>query len=160
MKVQMMDAGMTLFQSGQGFGNTLGQVKAEMEEYGKVLKANDMENVHVPESTGVYDLFMDWSTVWRVRYISCRLESAGEMPDGTPRYAASFKEGNRSTFLRGTVMTVLLLVAACAVFFVSGIVYTLAGLLLAAVTAYVWLSPSAVAQKTVSALMEKLSAGC
>ena len=37
IKVQMMDAGMTLFETKEGFGNTLGQVKAEMEEYGKVL---------------------------------------------------------------------------------------------------------------------------
>ena len=83
IKVQMMDAGMTLFETKEGFGNTLGQVKAEMEEYGKVLKANELEGVALPESTGDYDLFMNWSTIWRVRYISCHLESAGlEEKDG------------------------------------------------------------------------------
>lgn len=159
MKVQMMDAGMTLFESGQGFGNTLGQVKAEMEVYGKVLKANDMEGVKVPDSTGDFDLFMDWSTIWRVRYISCHLESAGEISSGEGsvyRYAATFKEGNRSTLLRGMVMLVLMIAFMAETVIVPGLLFTLQGLFCAALTAYIWILPSRKAQKIVFALMEKL----
>ena len=79
MKVQMMDAGMTLFESEQNYGNALGQVKAELEVYGNVLKPCELADAALPESTGDCDLFLDWSTFWRVRYISCHLESAGEI---------------------------------------------------------------------------------
>lgn len=51
-KVQMLDAGMTLFKSGENFGNIFGQVKAEMEVYGKVLKPSEIADVMLPESTG------------------------------------------------------------------------------------------------------------
>lgn len=75
-KVQMLDAGMILFEAKSDFGDTLGQVKAEMEVYGKVLKPADLSEAELPESTGECDLFLDWSSIWRVRYISCHLESA------------------------------------------------------------------------------------
>ena len=121
----MLDAGMTLFKSGENFGNTLGQVKAEMEVYGKVLKPSEIADVVLPESTGDCDLFLNWSTFWRIRYISCHLESSG---DG---YAATFKEGNRSTTFRGIVMALLLLFFAAVVIFAPGTLYTLLGLILA-----------------------------
>ena len=159
IKVQMMDAGMTLFETKEGFGNTLGQVKAEMEEYGKVLKANELEGVALPESTGDYDLFMNWSTIWRVRYISCHLESAGlEEKDGKTvyRYAATFKEGNKSTCFRGAVMLMFLIAFAVETIFVPGLLYTLQGLVFTGLTAYIWMLPSRKAQKTVFALMDKL----
>ena len=35
LKVQMLDAGMTMFDSESGFGDTLGQVKAEMVKYSR-----------------------------------------------------------------------------------------------------------------------------
>lgn len=100
-KVQMLDAGMVLFETKSDFGDTLGQVKAEMEVYGKVLKPADLSEAELPESTGECDLFLDWSSIWRVRYISCHLESADGGESDPHRYAATFKEGNRSTMLRG-----------------------------------------------------------
>ena len=145
-----MDAGMTLFKSGENFGNTLGQVKAEMEVYGKVLKPSEIADVVLPESTGDCDLFLNWSTFWRIRYISCHLESSGG------GYAATFKEGNRSTTFRGIVMSVLLILSAAVVILVSGTLYTLLGLILAGFTAYLWILPSRKAQKTVARLMQKL----
>lgn len=151
-KVQMLDAGMVLFKSEENFGNTLGQVKAEMEVYGKVLKPSEIEDVVLPESTGDCDLFLNWSTFWRIRYISCHLESSG---DG---YAATFKEGNRSTTFRGIVMSLLLISFAVVVIFAPGTLYTLLGLILAGLTAYLWILPSRKAQKTVAELMRKLGA--
>lgn len=150
-KVQMLDAGMILFKSEENFGNTLGQVKAEMDVYGKVLKPSEIEDVVLPESTGDCDLFLNWSTFWRIRYISCHLESSG---DG---YAATFKEGNRSTTFRGIVMSLLISFAAV-VIFAPGTLYTLLGLILAGLAAYLWILPSRKAQKTVAALMHKLGA--
>lgn len=62
-KVQMLDAGMILFETKSDFGDTLGQVKAEMEVYGNVLKPADLSEAELPESTGECDLFLDWSTI-------------------------------------------------------------------------------------------------
>lgn len=159
MKVQMMDAGMTLFESEQNYGNALGQVKAELEVYGNVLKPCELADAALPESTGDCDLFLDWSTFWRVRYISCHLESAGEIQrDGKTfyRYAATFKEGNRSTMFRGTAMLIFLLAFACETVLAPGLLYTLQGLVCSGITAYLWILPSRKAQKTVTALMKKI----
>ncbi len=158
-KVQMMDAGMTMFESEQNFGNVLGQVKAEMEVYGKVLRPSEIGDAELPESTGTCDLFLDWSTAWRVRYISCHLESAGEIVrDGKTlqRYAATFKEGNKSTVLRGCVMLVLLLSFVADVFVVDGALCTIINIVLAAFVAYLWILPSRKAQRVISKLMASM----
>lgn len=157
-KVQMMDAGMQLFESGQNYGLVLGQVKAEMEVYGPVLKSSEFEGAEFPESTGECDLFMDYSTFWRVRYISCHLEGAGTVSEGENpvyRYAATFKEGNRSTLFRGISM--FLVVAACvvAMLAVPGL-FKLAFIALGLFAGYVWIRPSAKAQAIVSALQKSL----
>lgn len=156
-KVQMLDAGMVLFETKSDFGDTLGQVKAEMEVYGKVLKPADLSEAELPESTGECDLFLDWSTIWRVRYISCHLESADGGESDPHRYAATFKEGNRSTKLRGAVMAVLLAGFVLDIVFLHGVLNTICAVLLAALTtAYVWILPSRKAQKVVKALMKAL----
>lgn len=134
-----------------------------MEVYGKVLKPADLSEAELPESTGECDLFLDWSTIWRVRYISCHLESAdgGESdPHGGEsdphRYAATFKEGNRSTMLRGVVMAVLLAGFVLDIIFVHGVLNTICAVVLAALTAYVWILPSRKAQRVVKSLMKAL----
>ncbi len=155
-KVQMMDAGMIMFESEQNFGNVLGQVKAEMEVYGKVLRPSEIGDVQLPESTGECDIFLDWSTPWRVRYISCHLENAGEITrDGKAlqRYAATFKEGNKSTVFRGCVMLVLLLGFVSGVFATDGALYTIINVVLAAFVAYLWILPSRKAQRVIAKLM-------
>lgn len=145
-----MDAGMTLFHSGSEFGDTLGQVAAEMKVYGNVLKPCDMDDAKLPESTGECDLFLDWSTPWRVRYISCKVENAGN-----DRYAATFKEGNRSTVLRGAVMFCLLVSFAASALLAHGIC-AIAGIMMAGLTAYLWILPSRKARNTVRKLMDNL----
>lgn len=155
-KVQMLDAGMVLFETKSDFGDTLGQVKAEMEVYGKVLKLADLSEAELPESTGECDLFLDWSSIWRVRYISCHLESADGGESDPHRYAATFKEGNRSTMLRGVVMAVLLAGFVMDIVFVHGVLNTICAVVLAALTAYVWILPSRKAQRVVKSLMKAL----
>lgn len=145
-----MDAGMTLFRAVSGFGDTLGQVAAELEVYGNVLKPCDMADAKLPESTGDCDLFLDWSTPWRIRYISCIVESAGK-----DRYAATFKEGNRSTVLRGAAMFCLLVSFAATALLGHGIC-AIAGIIFAGLTAYLWILPSRKAQNTVRKLMDNL----
>lgn len=161
-KVQMMDAGMTLFESEENFGNTLGQVKAEMETYGKVLKSSELDTAKLPVSTGECDLFMDWSSIWRIRYISCHVESAGERIENGKtiyKYAASFKEGNRSTSLRGIVMMIFMVIFTIETIFASRIIFTLQGLIFAGLTAYLWILPSRKAQNNVQDLEETLRKG-
>ena len=58
-KVQMLDAGMTLFKSGENFGNTLGQVKAEMEVYGKVMPPRSRKATGAPHSVE-----LSWPYCW------------------------------------------------------------------------------------------------
>lgn len=160
-KVQMMDAGMTLFESEQNYGNTLGQLKAELEVYGNVLRPAEIAEAVLPESTGDCDLFLDWSTFWRVRYISCRLESAGETEkDGKTiyRYAATFKEGNRSSMFRGVVMLLVLLSFVVDAVAAHGFISTVLGMVLAALAAYLWILPSRKARRAVSELLAKLGA--
>ena len=94
-RVQMMDAGMKLFESENGFGTCIGQVKANLKETGKVLEARELEGIALPGSTGDFDLFVDRSNLWRKKYVSCRIEYAGEREEGGKtifRYAASFRE--------------------------------------------------------------------
>lgn len=158
-KVQMMDAGMTLFETEENYGNTLCQVKAELEVYGKVLRPSELSEAILPDSTGDCDLFLDWSSAWRKRYISCHLENAGETEkDGKTiyRYAASFKEGNRSTVLRGAVMLMFLLTMLTEIFFGSNLLSKIQGLVCAGLTAWLWILPSRKAQNLVFSLMRKL----
>ena len=108
-KILMMDAGTALFSGKDGFGSAIGTVKAEMDVYGTTLRAHEFRQEDLPRTTKECDLFLDCSTLWRKRCISCKVEDAGDTglrtADGEPvrRYAAVFKEGNRSTVLRRAV---------------------------------------------------------
>lgn len=158
-KVQMMDAGMKLFESENGFGTCIGQVKANLREYGKVLESKDLKGVVLPDSTGECDLFTDRTNLWRKKYISCKVEYAGEREaDGKTiyKYAASFKEGNKSTVLRGmTMLLIMLLAVAGAVWFNSFLSYA-AGIAIILTTAYFWIMPSSEAVRAVRKLMSEL----
>lgn len=159
-KVQMMDAGMVMFESDQNYGNALGQVKAEMEVYGKVLRPSEISEVQLPESTGECDLFMDWSNVFRVRYISCRLENAGEVSrDGKTyfRYAATFKEGNKSKPLRACFFLFFIAIYVTAMLVCSkNVLDVLIYLVIIAETVYIWILPEKKAQKVVAKLLSSL----
>lgn len=161
-KVQMMDAGMVLFQTEKPFGTVLGGIKTELLKYGKVLRRNEFNESELPETTGECDLFLDWSAPLRKRYISVRLEDAGTVgktEDGEEihRYAACLKEGNRCTVSR-------LLLAALAVILpsavgaiipgpvphgITAVIFTLLGLYIA----FKLVEPSRKAQKAVKELL-------
>lgn len=120
-RVQMMDAGMRLFQTEKPFGTVLGGIKTEMAKYGAVLRANETDPSMFPEAMGDYDLFLDWSSATKYRYISCKLEDAGEIgatDEGEPihRYAVMLKEGNKNKPL-GIAITaaafIILIALAC-----------------------------------------------
>ena len=100
--VQMMDAGMRLFESEKPLGTVLGGIKNEMGRYGRLMRRNQIDPVELPATTGDCDLFLDRSTRFKSKYLSCRVEDAGTVGktvDGEEihRYAASLKEGNRNT---------------------------------------------------------------
>lgn len=161
-KVQMMDAGMVLFTSEKPFGTVLGGIKAEMSGYGVVKRANEISDGDIPDTAGECDLFVDWSTPFRWRAISCKLEdagTAGRNDDGEEmrRYAASFKEGNRN---RGVKVT--LVIASAVAVIVAGLlgidgvpgIFTLAvSIALSAAILIFGLRPSLKAQKAVKSLM-------
>ncbi|MGM9741049.1 MAG: hypothetical protein ACI3ZP_10640 [Candidatus Cryptobacteroides sp.] len=158
-RVQMMDAGMKLFETENGFGTCIGQVKANLKEYGKVLESKDLTGIALPGSTGDCDLFADRTNLWRKKYISCKVEYAGEREEDGKiiyRYASSFKEGNKSTVLRGMTMIVLMLLSVTgAIWFNSFLSYT-AGIVIILVTAYFWIMPSSEAVRTVRKIMDEL----
>ena len=165
-KVQMMDAGMTLFTIAKPFGTVLGGIKTEMSKYGDVKRPNEISADSVPDTTGVWDLFLDWSTPFRWRAISCRLEdagSAGRNEDGEEirRYAASFKEGNKN---RGLKVALILALAAAVIVLgavgldgVPGIFTIAASVVVAGFLLVFGLRPSTKAQDAVVNLMDIIS---
>lgn len=165
-KVQMMDAGMMLFTSEKPFGTVLGGIKTEMAKYGDVKRFNEISSDSVPDTTGECDLFLDWSTPFRWRAISCKLEDAGEADrnengDEVRRYAASFKEGNKNRGFK--VVLILTLAAAVIVLGLVGLdgvpgIFTVAASIVVAATLLVFcLRPSPKAQKAVRDLMDIVS---
>ena len=123
-KVQMMDAGMRLFETEKPYGTVLGGIKTEMAKYGKVLRTNEIVPEDLPPTTGDCDLFLDRSTRFKSKYLSCRLEDAGavgQTPDGETvrRYAATIKEGNRNTEVGIYVHLALIIIWAMLGWFVS-----------------------------------------
>ena len=121
---QMMDAGMRLFDSEKPFGNVLGGIKTELGLYGKVLRTNEIEDKILPPSAAGCDLFLDRSTKYKWKYLSCTLEDAGTIgktPDGEDihRYAVSLKEGNKNTNTGIYVHLALVIIWAMLGWFVS-----------------------------------------
>lgn len=107
-KIQMMDAGMRLFDSPKPFGTVLGGMKTEMAKHGTVLRPNEINPANLPETTGVCDLFLDWSSPLKKRYLSCRIEDAGivgktDEGEEIHRYAVTFKEGHSGIAFRKEV---------------------------------------------------------
>ena len=165
-KVQMMDAGMTLFTSAKPFGTVLGGIKTEMSKYGDVKRSNEISADSVPDTTGECDLFLDWSTPFRRRAVSCRLEDAGPAGrnvggEDLRRYAVSFKEGNKNRGFK--VACVLALAAAVIVLGVIGLdgvpgIFTIAASIAVAAGVLIFgLRPSPKAQKAVVRLMDIIS---
>ena len=121
---QMMDAGMRLFDSEKPFGTVLGGIKTELGLYGKVLRTNEIEDKILPPSAAGCDLFLDRSTKYKWKYLSCTLEDAGTIgktPDGENihRYAVSLKEGNKNSNVGLYVALALVLIWAMLGWFIS-----------------------------------------
>lgn len=156
--VQMMDAGMVLIDSNDSFGEMLGSVKATLSGFGKLYIVNDTSGgkfsdgvslSELPESTADCDLFLDRSTLFRKRYISCKLEWAGE-----GRYALKLKEGNKNGPLRDLVTLLMAGYGFIYVLMGKGILFRLAGVLLILLGLYLWSKPSVSAQKTVGEILK------
>ena len=122
--VQMMDAGMRLFESEKPLGTVLGGIKNEMGRYGRLMRRNEIDPEELPATTGDCDLFLDRSTRFKSKYLSCRVEDAGTVgktADGEEihRYAASLKEGNRNTNVGIYVHLALIIISAMLGWFLS-----------------------------------------
>ena len=165
-EVQMMDAGMRLFDSEKPFGTVLGGIKTEMARYGKVLRANEIAEAEIPGASAGCDLFLDRSTRFKTMYISCTLEEAGTVgttPDGEEihRYAASLKEGNKNTNVGVYVSLALILIWAMLGWFVSdgsgwiALVFALIGIY----GAWRSLRPSKDNSRVITALLEAFAEG-
>ena len=158
-RVQMMDAGMKLFETENGFGTCIGQVKANLKEYGKVLESKDLSGIVLPGSTGDCDLFADRTNLWRIKYISCKVEYVGQREeDGKTiyMYAASFKEGNKSTVLRGMTMLFIMLFSLTGAIWLNSFISYTAGIAIILATAYFWIMPSSEAVRTVRKILAEL----
>ena len=123
-KVQMMDAGMRLFESEKPLGTVLGGIKNEMGRYGRLMRRNEIDPEELPATTGDCDLFLDRSSRFKSKYLSCRVEDAGTVgktADGEEihRYAASLKEGNRNTNVGIYVHLALIIIWAMLGWFLS-----------------------------------------
>lgn len=146
----MMDAGTALFRMEGGFGTALGQVRAELREFGQV--SDDGE-----------DLVLELPGIWNDRRIICRLEATGD-EGGLHGYAAVFKEGSRNTRLKNIVHGTCAAVLICIPMIVHIQFPELANPILSAVcamailaTAYSWIRPDTVPVRTVNALIGKIS---
>lgn len=123
-KVQMMDAGMRFFESEKPLGTVLGGIKNEMGRYGRLMRRNEIDPEELPATTGDCDLFLDRSSRFKSKYLSCRVEDAGTVgktADGEEihRYAASLKEGNRNTNVGLYVHLALIIIWAMLGWFLS-----------------------------------------
>jgi len=147
-KTIMMDAGTALFTSKGSFGTVLGQARAEMGEYGKVYRKEELPTDNLPLGIEPFDLLLDHSSAWRTRYISCLVEDAGETegtsPEGEPirKYAVSFKQGDRTTTFRSIWHLVAALIPfILSMFFSLGGWGILFSAVIAIFTAYAWMLP-------------------
>lgn len=155
--VQMMDAGMVLIDSNESFGEMLGTVKATLSGYGKLYIVNDTNGgkftngvalSDLPESTAYCDLFIDRSTIFRKRYLSCTVEWAGE-----GKYALKLKEGNKNAPLRDLVTLLMSGYGFIYVLMGRNMLFRLAGLVLILIGLYLWSKPSVSAQKTAKEIL-------
>ena len=164
--VQMMDAGMRLFDTEKPYRTVLGGIKTEMSKYGKVLRAKELEGVVLPDACIGCDLFLDRSTKYKTKYISCTLEDAGtvgttEEGEQIHRYAASLKEGNKNTNVGIYVAIALFFIWAMLGWFISdgnawlAMVFAIIGIY----GAWRMLRPSKDNGKVVSALLEAFAEG-
>ncbi len=160
--VQMMDAGMAMFNSNAGFGEIIGMTKSELMRLGgKIYEVGDRDGgkfsttvppEDLPEGIGDCDLFLDWSCTGRRRYISARVESAGE-----GRYVVRFKEGNKNTTFRNLCFALLGAYGIIGLILAGNPVGKLSGIALALFSLYLWAKPSIKAKRAVEELIHTIN---
>ena len=166
-KTQMMYAGSVFYKTSEGFGFALGAVKTVLSPLGKLYEVSEdggefsrtVKMEDLPDSVEAADFFLDLSTPWRNRYISCKVEDAGKdtAEEGLERYSVSLREGNSNTPLRRGILccgAVILFLAAvlCGWGFFAGLMLICLSLL----CLWFLVCPSAVQQKTVEHVKESL----
>lgn len=145
-KVYMMDAGIATVNSDGSFGDVIGQVKANLKPFGDVYRVSETDGGKfdqtispdaLPPTTGDCDLFMDYSTIFRRRYISAKVEYAGEN-----KYAIRIKEGNRNSPLRDFTMLAIAAYGAIVLLMGIGIIKKVIGIFIIIAGLYLWILPS------------------
>lgn len=164
--VHMMDAGMRLFETEKPFGTVLGGIKTEMAQFGRVLRTNEIDRDALPAAAADCDLFLDRSSRFKSRYITCKVEDAGivgKTADGEDihRYAASLKEGNKNTNVGIYVAAALIIIWGMLGWFISEgnglivIIFLLVGLF----GAWIQLRPDKGSVKIVNQLLDTFADG-
>lgn len=157
-KIQMMDAGTALFTINEDFGTALGMVKTAMGAFGgRVYRATDSQTVSFPEGAADADLLLDFSSRWRNRCISCKLEYAGTDVNGKHRYAAVFKQGDSSGRIRNYTLLTLCVIIVLGMIAAPGTIRIIAGILLVIFIGYWKISPSKDARIRVEEIIKSLA---
>ncbi len=154
-KVQMIDAGMRLVRSSNPIGTEIGRVRAVLSEYGKVYMNGAFELSRLPDSAGDFDLFVDMSSFWRFRYLTCKVEAACEAPgeDGKYVYAITLRQGDKSTVIRGIVMAALILCCLAVIVAIPGFIPKLFAAAGALAISYWWILPDSYSRRQVTRLL-------
>jgi len=159
--VFMMDAGIALMNIEGGFGEAIGQAKVELKPYGEVYRVSDTDGGkfdqtisadNLPTTTGDCDLFLDYSTILRRRYISAKVEFAGEN-----RYAIRIKEGNKNAPLRDFFTLAIAAYGFIVLLMGIGIIRKLIGVGLIVLGLYLWLKPSSKATSKAKEIIDTLT---
>lgn len=157
-KIQMMDAGTALFTISEDFGTALGMVKTAMGAFGgTVYRAIETGTDGFPEGAADADLLLDFSSRWRNRCISCKLEYAGEAEGGKHRYAAVFKQGDSSGRIRDYTLLTLCVIIVLGMITAPGAIRIIAGILLIILIGYWRISPSKDARIRVEEIIKSLA---
>ena len=114
--VKMLDSGTALLCHSGGFGPMLGQVRAELLDFGtSIFSSKDCSSMgNFPPSGGEgWDFFLDFSSALRKRYISCTVFDAGDTgrvdSEDRPirKYAVEIRSGWKDTPLSRGILCIL-----------------------------------------------------
>ena len=166
-KTQMMDAGSVFYKTPDGFGYALGAVMSVLTPLGKLYEVSEdggkfSESVRLgdlPDSIEEADFFLDCSTPWRNRYISCKVEDSPMDPEteGTHRYAVRLREGNSNTLLRRSLLICSAVILLLVPFLCGwGFIAKMAGLCVSVLFLWLLVCPSESQQKKVEHIKESL----
>lgn len=164
-RVKMLDSGTALLCYCGGFGPMLGQVRAELSDFGtKVYTPRECDPSDFPPGAE-WDFFLDYSSPLRTRYLSCAVFDSGDTGrvDGEDRpvrrYAVEIRTGWAYTPL-SRFLSAILPVLALALLIWNPFPWW-AGILvfaLAALTEYILLRPDRKSARTARKVRHSLEA--